>query len=588
MSKFENIEKVEKFKGFLENTSLRQNIINWYDFKNSSNILFLGEDYNCIGTFLLKDERKITLVEKDEIVFNKLKEKYGNYNNINLVNGNLIQLSKSDATKKFDYIVATTSMKRLGEFVNEVNKQKAFLKLLELSQILLKDSGVLLIAVNNKYSIKNFSGARYDEGNSFDIISGKQKEMDVYSKNEIIELIQKSEFMQYKFYYPFPDFKLPSVIYSDEYLPNKNSSKLNYLLYYNPNDTILFNEIEVLKETIKDGNLPLFANSYIIEISKDKRNFNKSKFISFNNFRKKENKMITKMYDEYVIKENIFKEGKKHISNISNYIDILKKCGFYVIDKVENGKVYSKYQSLDNLNDILCEYILEGKEELAYKIIDRWYKYINEKFSYFFKKNEYTVFEEYDLEITDELKEKLNFLDYGFFDIIFENIFVKIDKDCKFEKFLVYDQEWCKRNLPIEFILYRALNNLFYYNPKISKVIDIERLYNKYGIYEYIEIFKKLEQKIQESLIDTEISSMYQSTYSALTTLEALEDTIYYSNKETLDVREQYNSFIKKVESTNAKWQEESDKAYARISELESELAPKNNIVNNIKNLFKK
>ena len=73
-----------------------------------------------------------------------------------------------------------------------------------------------------------------------------------------------------------------------------------------------------------------------------------------------------------------------------------------------------------------------------------------------------------------------------------------------------------------------------------------------------------------------------------LTTLEALEDTIYYSNKETLDVREQYNSFIKKVESTNAKWQEESDKAYARISELESELAPKNNIVNNIKNLFKK
>ena len=84
MSKFENIEKVEKFKEFIENTSLRQNQINWYDFKSSSNILFLGEDYNCIGTFLQKDERKITLLEKDEIVFNKLKETIPNISKVSV------------------------------------------------------------------------------------------------------------------------------------------------------------------------------------------------------------------------------------------------------------------------------------------------------------------------------------------------------------------------------------------------------------------------------------------------------------------------------------------------------------------------
>ena len=589
MPKFENLEAIENFNEFIENTALRQNVINWYDFRKLSNILFVGNDYNCIQAFLLKNDRKVTLIENDQEIFNRLKEKYVDINNLKLVNSDLVEFTKNCKIEKFDYIVLATSMNRIGSFVNEENKQSAFIKLLKISKNLLLDNGVILLAVNNKYSIKNFSGARSNDGNSFDIILGRQKEMDVYSKNEIVELVQKSDFGAYKFYYPFPDFKLPSVIYSDEYLPNKNSSKLSYLLYYNPKDTILFNEIEALKEIIKDENLPLFANSYIVEISNNKDNFIKTKFISFNNFRKKENKMITKMYDEYVQKENIFEEGKEHISNISNYIDILKKCGFDVIDKVKDGKVYSEYQNLENLNDVLCEYILNGKKQLAYMTIDNWYKYIKKKFNCLFQNtNENTVFEEYGIDIDSNQKEKLTFLEYGFFDIIFENIFVDIDRENNLNKFLVYDQEWCKKNLPIEFILYRALNNLFYYNPQISKLININELYNKYSIEKYIDVFKKLEEKIQQNLIDIEIAKIYQETYSALTTLEALEDTIYYSKKEIEDVREQYNSFIKTVEATNAKWQEESDKAYARIDELEKKLSEKGNIADEIKKLFKK
>jgi hypothetical protein len=332
--------------------------------------------------------------------------------------------------------------------------------------------------------------------------------------------------------------------------------------------------------------LDYFSNSYFIEISKNDINFCKAKFISFNNFRKKENKLITKIYDEYATKQNIFEEGRKHILNIQKYIDILKVNGINIIDEVKGDLVYSKYQKLNNLNDILSEYILDNNIDEALNLINFWYDYIKSKFSNFAIPNDKlkeSVFEKYDIDISKEKNNKLTFLKYGFFDFIFENIFVKMN-DNKIDEMLVYDQEWCEENLPIEFILYRALNNLFYYNNKIAKFLNLDELYKKYNIEEYISEFKELENKIQESLTDNEIVSAYQNTYCALTTLEGLTQTLYYSQKENKEIREQHNNFIKHVEQTNNNWQAAMDKANQRIKELESKLN-KNKI---FKNIFKK
>ncbi len=591
MSRFENIELIEKFNDFLRETSIRENVINWYDFKKDSSILEIGSDFGQVSKFFVRNNFDITSLEVDEKRCEYINSVIPESSKFKLLNQNLIEFKNTD--KKYDYILITTSMSRIRDFVLEEKKQDAFLKLLEISYNLLKENGIILLATDNKYGIRIFSGATTKNTNSYDILTGKVKDTGVFSKKEIIKLIESSSFKNYKFYYPFPDYKLPSVIYSDEYLPNKNSSKLSYLLYYNPEDTIVFNEAEVLKEIIKDGMPDYFSNSYIIEIAKNKEDFCKAKFVSFNNFRKKTSKMITKIYTDYVEKQSIFEEGKEHIENIRKYIEILEKCGFDVIDEVIDKKLYSKFQSIDNLNDILSEYILNDNIDTALCIIDNWYNYIKEKFnSIIITDNEQisnnTVFEKYNIDIDTKLKEELTFLKDGFFDIIFENIFTKLDSSNNFEKFLVYDQEWCEKNLPLQFILYRAINNLFYYNPKIAKCLSIETLYNRYKIEKFVDVFKVLEEKIQASLLDTYISNMYKSTYTSLTTLEALQETIYYSKISCQDIKKQYEDFIKTVEKTNAQWQVALDESNRKIERLEKKLKEQNSLINSFKNLFKK
>ena len=66
-------------------------------------------------------------------------------------------------------------------------------------------------------------------------------------------------------------------------------------------------------------------------------------------------------------------------------------------------------------------------------------------------------------------------------DMIFSNCFY-IDNE-----FYFFDQEWNEKNLPIEYILYRTIM----YTDGLQQFIKIEELFEKYGINQYIEIFKQ-------------------------------------------------------------------------------------------------
>ena len=40
-----------------------------------------------------------------------------------------------------------------------------------------------------------------------------------FTRPELIRIMEECGYKNYKFYYPYPDYKLPRVIYSDDYLP---------------------------------------------------------------------------------------------------------------------------------------------------------------------------------------------------------------------------------------------------------------------------------------------------------------------------------------------------------------------------------
>lgn len=561
---------------FINEGDIRENIINWYDFKPESNILFIGND---VYKSILKNN-DVTILEQDK----------GKFENINckeakeIINGTIEDILNRKET--YDYIIISCAIERIEEFVKIENKNINPLQIfLEKSSNLLSNEGIILFHVDNKFSIKSFSGAKPSYGNAYDTILGNYNN-GVYSRNEITKLIKQTGIKFCKFYYPFPDYKLPSVIYSDEFLPSGNNSKLSYLIYYNPGDIIIFNELEAVREICKDGMLPYFSNSYFIELSNSDKNLSKVKFVSFNNFRKKENKLITKMYEQYVEKTPIYVEGEKHIQNIKENIELLEKCNIDIVDRIEDGKVISEYQSLKTLDEVLNELISDNKIDLAIELISKWYEKIKSAFMCIFCEKmalSSTIFEKNDIIIRTEKKEKLTFLEKGLYDLIFENIFVNIDENLNFEKFIVYDQEWSDDILPIEFILYRAINNLYEKNNKIGKKVSKEEIYNKFGILDFIEEFKILESKIQERLIDHYISDMYSRTYSSLTTLEGISSIIDSE-------KGKYERLVEACNRTNSKWQEEMDKLEAELVSTRKDLNKytKKDIVYKIRKKLKK
>ena len=123
--------------------------------------------------------------------------------------------------------------------------------------------------------MKYFSGVEEDHTNKiYDGITGyeNKKGIRTFGKNELKEILQKSGYTYTKFYYPMPDYKLPNIIFSDEYLPNEENIK-NYNPYLsNEGSETQYDEKEAYKDIIKNKQFDFFANSFFIEASQKEIN----------------------------------------------------------------------------------------------------------------------------------------------------------------------------------------------------------------------------------------------------------------------------------------------------------------------------
>lgn len=60
-----------------------------------------------------------------------------------------------------------------------------------------------------------------------------------------------------------------------------------------------------------------------------------------------------------------------------------------------------------------------------------------------------------------------------------------------------FDQEWMIKNIPIEFILYRAINNIY--------LINRNELFEKYDLNKNKELFEKIEECFNDSIINKKL-----------------------------------------------------------------------------------
>lgn len=230
----------------------------------------------------------------------------------------------------------------------------------------------------------------------------------------------------------------------------------------------------------------------------------------------------------------------------------MKNLGFNIVEKIENEKIISKIITSEELDKKIVAKIKEGNVEEAYKEIEIWYSYIKERLE-----KEQTegkdIFEKYKIEVPNEIKEKMQFVKSGYIDLSFENIF------CENGDYLFYDQEWYFENIPLEFILYRAINNLYTYNSsKLEQKVKKEDIFIKFNLYHFVPYFEQIEKQIQKEILDENIVDEYRKKigkyYKNLEELQQQEQEKEQINKQFTTLKEQSEILKKEKEQIESKY----------------------------------
>lgn len=481
----EILEKEGDYDKILALSEIRNNIINWYPFKKDSTILQIGANLGEITGELCGHAKKVIAIEKSLYKAQAMSKRLKSYDNLEVVVGDF---KKIPIQEKFDYIV----------FFDIEGENKNLEQFLKYAEGKLNKNGIILFSIDNILSIKNI--------NCIEDITKNDKKINGMTKSKIIDIIEKFPQFKYKFYYPLPNAKLPNIIFTDKHLPSQESI-LRDINLYGPNAIVAFDERDIYRKIIEeDKNLfSIFTNSYLVEISKEEI-CEEIEYVSFGNTRKPKYRLKTIMTENVVYKEEISERSKEHLKQIKENIDILTASNINTLDSYEMGKIKSKLiRNEKSFDKKLIEiYVNEGIDSMLTQI--KLFK--NELFTCMEKseENSETVFEKYNINITDDIKKQLHFVKYGIFDLIFQNCFVINNQ------FYFYDQEWIEYNVPIEFILYRAI----FYLGNSKKEINTQYLYEKLEIYNYIEFFEKLENILQEKIKDKLIWGIHANNFKTV------------------------------------------------------------------------
>lgn len=248
-------------------SDVRQNIINWFPFEKDAEVLEVGAGCGAITGAIAKSAGKVTALDlsKRRSLINAYRNK--DKSNIEIYVGNFNDVAEN-LNKEFDYITLIGVLEYAKAYIPEKDADKVFLKKI---WKLLRNRGKVIIAIENQLGLKYFAGCKEDHlGQYFVGLEGYSDSDGVrtYSKKKLQELLEECGFGKLQFYYPYPDYKLPDRIYSDQCLPQKGEL-VNNLRNFDTDRMVLFDETKAFDTIIEAGLFSQFSNSFLIVAEKE-------------------------------------------------------------------------------------------------------------------------------------------------------------------------------------------------------------------------------------------------------------------------------------------------------------------------------
>lgn len=225
---------------FMALSPLRENLLEWYEFRRDASLLQAGADFGALTGLFRQRVNHVEVWDESEESLDVVRARFPEVKKeaeqpsascaLSLTSEPLEKIAA--AGKRYDYVVCAGSLR---EPVSEWA---------ELLKSLLKPGGTLLLAACNRFGLKYFAGALRD---SVSVMRGQLAGL----------------FPGCEFYYPMPDYRVPSVIYSDRCLPARGELAGMHPLYDFPEYP--FTDVGAdFEAACEDGQFGNFADSFLI------------------------------------------------------------------------------------------------------------------------------------------------------------------------------------------------------------------------------------------------------------------------------------------------------------------------------------
>lgn len=243
---------------------VRRNIIDWLPMKKTDRVLEIGAGCGAITGALTKKAGQVTSVDLSRKRSLVNANRHRDCENLKILVGNFQDIEKN-LTETYDLITLIGVFEYAQGYIGTAQPYTEFLR--QIAGHLAPD-GRLVIAIENRLGLKYWAGCREDHtGNYFEGLENYPEPCGVrtFVRPELEKIFSEVGFTKWQFYYPYPDYKLPMTIYSDEYLPHKGELNTN-IWNFDRERMVLFDEEKVFDSLIESGLFPLYANSYLVVI----------------------------------------------------------------------------------------------------------------------------------------------------------------------------------------------------------------------------------------------------------------------------------------------------------------------------------
>ncbi len=255
-------------------TTYRANILRPLAINEGHDVLEIGAGCGAITRYLGETGANVTSVEGSLSRAKCARQRSSDLKNVKVVCSNVENL---EFEQQYDIVTLIGVFEYTAKYSK---KDDPFNAALAYYINLLKPGGSLVIAIENKLGLKYFAGYNEDHTSTpYYGIEGRYKAKDVttFGRLEMRKMLLNNGFKNVDFLYPFPDYKLPKVVVSDNGFENEKFNAADLIRatknrHYSPRPKANTIDEDLIRATLVDnGIMKDLSNSFLIVACKGEK-----------------------------------------------------------------------------------------------------------------------------------------------------------------------------------------------------------------------------------------------------------------------------------------------------------------------------